>query len=248
MFLYFAPKEQEFLANFKVVAVVLKAFWRHLKMFFGHWQLYTHFQSSPWTLLFSEEFLLRHLMLTYELFKHKKNTSNSKGCVVSKHNRQLSKEPSLNCIFRICYKQLVAKMHNLFPCLWIYEKYHIPHAMASGKCLIGNGFDFQFDNDLKHAANSVKAYLDRKHTVANSGMSQEVWRRFLRGFGLSKRGGHWFSTASLEMYKLCFYLMFCISMYICTWLDDSLHICPIFLAKNLKKWGVAQALCTVLYL
>lgn len=105
-----------------------------------------------------------------------KNTSNSKECVVSKHNRQLSKEPSLNCIIRISYKQLVAKMHNLFPCLWIYEKYHIPHAVASAKCLIGNGLDFQFDNDLKHTANSVKAYLDRKHTVANSGMSLEVWR------------------------------------------------------------------------
>lgn len=67
-------------------------------------------------------------------------------------------------------------MHNLFPCLWIYEKYHIPHAMASGKCLIGNGFDFQFDNDLKHAANSVKAYLDRKHTVANwRTIPKRVW-------------------------------------------------------------------------
>ena len=35
-------------------------------------------------------------------------------------------------------------------------------AIPSGKRLIGNGFIFQHDNDLKHTANAVKSYLERK--------------------------------------------------------------------------------------
>ena len=35
-------------------------------------------------------------------------------------------------------------------------------AIPSGKCLIGNGFIFQHDNDPKHTANAVKSYLEKK--------------------------------------------------------------------------------------
>lgn len=45
------------------------------------------------------------------------------------------------------------------------EKYHqifIHHAIPSAKCLIGSCFIFQYDNDPKHTANTIKAYLDRK--------------------------------------------------------------------------------------
>ena len=34
--------------------------------------------------------------------------------------------------------------------------------IPSGKCLIGNGFIFQQDNDPKHTALKVKSYLERK--------------------------------------------------------------------------------------
>ncbi len=38
----------------------------------------------------------------------------------------------------------------------------ICHAIPSGKCLIGNDFIFQHDNNPKHTANAVESYLERK--------------------------------------------------------------------------------------
>ena len=38
----------------------------------------------------------------------------------------------------------------------------IHHAIPSGRCLIGNGFIFQHDNNPKHIANAVKSYLERE--------------------------------------------------------------------------------------
>ena len=41
--------------------------------------------------------------------------------------------------------------------MWGEESHH---AIPSGKCLIGNGFIFQYHNDPKHTANAVKSYLE----------------------------------------------------------------------------------------
>ncbi len=43
-----------------------------------------------------------------------------------------------------------------------YRQVLICHAIPSGKCLIGNDFIFQHDNNPKHTANAVKSYLERK--------------------------------------------------------------------------------------
>lgn len=51
------------------------------------------------------------------------------------------------------------------------------HSVLSGKPLNGNRLIFQHNDDPKHAANAVKAYLDRKrHTV----------ERYQSGNGLSR--------------------------------------------------------------
>ena len=49
--------------------------------------------------------------------------------------------------------------------IWNNEKYRqilIHYAIPSGKCLMGNGFIFQQDNDPKHIAQKEKSYLERK--------------------------------------------------------------------------------------
>lgn len=43
-----------------------------------------------------------------------------------------------------------------------YRQILIHHAMSSGRRLIGRGFTLAHDNDPKHTASTVKAYLKRK--------------------------------------------------------------------------------------
>ena len=58
-------------------------------------------------------------------------------------------------------------MYDVYVCMHTkdqhkYRQVLIHHAMPSGKRLISDGFAFAQDNDPKHTANTVKAYLERK--------------------------------------------------------------------------------------
>ena len=48
-----------------------------------------------------------------------------------------------------------------------YRQIPIEHAIPSEKCLIGNCFIVQHDNDPKHTAHAVKSYLERTTTDRN---------------------------------------------------------------------------------
>jgi len=46
-------------------------------------------------------------------------------------------------------------------------------------------------------------------------------------------------SSLLELYELCFCLIYCISIDVCTCFNESVHLC---LWESIKKWGVAQQL------
>lgn len=58
---------------------------------------------------------------------------------------------------------------------------------------------------------------------------------------------YWFSS-SLELYKLCFWLIYCISIYAWTCLNKSLHIFPNFPAKYKEMIGGSRLLHCIIYM
>ena len=76
-----------------------------------------------------------------------------------------------------------------------YRQFLIHHAIPSGKCLIGNGFIFQHDNNPKDTANAIKSYsesetVDRtidSHGLASTGSRTEYFRGSMGSPGQRKK-------------------------------------------------------------
>lgn len=49
----------------------------------------------------------------------------------------------------------------------VYHNILVRHAIPAGKCLIGNKFLFQEDNDPKHASKLCRGYLEKKEKLGN---------------------------------------------------------------------------------